>query len=130
MLDINDFEKRRNFIKFIDNFFDGINKKVQTPKKFAPLKYREFEYNPGENFKVIETKGKKILIVTDSVDEKTNIGKMVTAMKNCFSEAEIANIWDVNITGHCLGCLKSGYNNECHYLKVKGDNFIDFIKIK
>lgn len=130
MLDINDFEKRRNFIKFIDNFFDGINKKVPTPKKFAPLKYREFEYNPGENFKVIETKGKKILIVTDSVDEKKNIGKMVIAMKNCFSEAEIANIWDVNITGHCLGCLKGGYNNECHYLEVKGDNFIEFYKNK
>ncbi|MFW9867574.1 MAG: NAD(P)H-dependent oxidoreductase [Candidatus Thorarchaeota archaeon] len=121
-------EERERLIDFADNFFYNIKNKTPTSKHFSPLKYREFNYTPSSNISdedKIAIDSTKILILTDSLDEKTNLGKMIKRFCMSFSEdIDAININDVDVKGGCLGCILCGYDNQCVY-KEK-DGFTDF----
>ncbi|MFX1409053.1 MAG: NAD(P)H-dependent oxidoreductase [Promethearchaeota archaeon] len=133
--DMNDLmtaENRIKLILFAENFFYAIENNIPTSKHFPPLNYRNFNYNPSESENEkhkISTEGKKILILTDSTDEQTNLGKMIKTFQNSFSgNIDIINIFDIDIKGGCLGCLQCGYDNQCAY-KDK-DEFMEFWNLK
>ncbi len=121
-------ENRTKLIHFAKNFFYAIENNIPTSKHFPPLNYRNFSYNPNKievKKNKISTEGKKILIITDSTDDRTNLGKMINTFRNSFTEnIEIINIYDINIKGGCLGCCQCGYDNQCVY-KEK-DEFMAF----
>ncbi|MFX1329876.1 MAG: NAD(P)H-dependent oxidoreductase [Promethearchaeota archaeon] len=128
MYDLMTSENRDNLILFVKNFFYTIENNMLTSKHFPPLSYRNFMYNPtrdeNEENKV-DVKDKKILILTDSNDEKTNLWKMINTFRNSFTgNIDIINIYDISIKGGCLGCLQCGYDNQCVY-KDK-DEFMSF----
>ncbi len=124
--------EREHLISFAENFFYSIENNLPTSRRFPPLKYRDFDYTPSEiedGKEKVDANGKKILIVTDSTDEKTNLGKMIKRFRNCFSgEVEVINIYDIDIKGGCLGCIQCGYDNQCVY-KDK-DGFVEFFNTK
>ena len=114
------YPKRRiAWLQFAETFFDAIEKKIPTIRQNYPVIYKDFKYNPSEISKrepKINTDGKKVLIITDSTDENTNLGKMINTFQNSFSqEIEVINIYNIDIKGGCLGCGKCGYNHECVY---------------
>lgn len=117
-------EERDRLISFAENFFYVIENNVPTSKHFRNLNPREFNYLPkgkvsDEN--KIDTEGKKILILTDSLDEETNLGKMIKRFRIAFSgKTDVININDIDIKGGCLGCIQCGYDNQCVY-KEKDD---------
>jgi len=112
-------EERTRLITFAENLFYVIENNIPTSKQFLSLKSREFNYLPkvkisDEN--KIDTEGKKILILTDSLDEETNLGKMITRFRIAFSgKTDVININDIEIKGGCLGCIQCGYDNQCVY---------------
>ena len=119
---------RARWLLFAENFFEMINKKSPTVRQFPLLTYRDYNYIPGEiidNKNKINIDGKKVLIVTDSTDKQTNLGKMIKRFQESFSEeVEVINIYDIDIKGGCIGCTKCGYDHQCIY---KGkDDFIEF----
>jgi multimeric flavodoxin WrbA len=73
-------------------------------------------YKPEEAKQKIDLKGKKVIIVTDSVDINENIGKMILhAAATLKEKPEIVNLSEIKIKGGCLGCLNCGFDNECVY---------------
>ncbi len=131
MFDLMFPDKRKQLISFAENLFNAIKNNSPTTRKNLPLVKQAFEYVPGnlEEEEKIDTTGKKILIITDSVDRSTNLGKMIQLFQSCFStEIEIVNIHDLDIKGGCLGCIQCGYDNICVY-KDK-DEFSEFWSVK
>ncbi|MFX1258587.1 MAG: NAD(P)H-dependent oxidoreductase [Promethearchaeota archaeon] len=130
--DLIDTDKRAQLINFADNFLNTIKKKIPTSRNFSPVKVLDFNYTPSivENEEdKVDSESKKVIVVTDSMDESTNLGKMIRKLQNLFSSGlEIINLYDINIKGGCLGCIQCGYDNQCVY---KGkDGLIEFWNTK
>lgn len=119
-------KRRAGWLLFVEDFVNHIENKYPTSQHYAPLKIREFDYNPGiiETEK-IDTLGKKVLVVSDVTDENTNLGKMIKRFKESFSDdIEVVNLYDIDIKGGCISCLQCGYDHKCSY--IGKDGFIDF----
>jgi len=130
MFDLMVAKNREQLLLFAENFFYTIENKLPTTRQHLPIKYFEFDYNPrltlNDNNK-IDPGEKKILVISDSIDINTNLGKMIETFQNCFTnEIKIININDLDIKGGCLGCIQCGYDNRCVY--EDKDEFTNFWK--
>ncbi|MDR9459211.1 MAG: NAD(P)H-dependent oxidoreductase [Dehalococcoidia bacterium] len=122
-------EERDNLILFAEHFFKAIENNVPTVKNFKPVTYGELSYIPGNVGRKIDIGSKKVVIVTDSEDGQTNLGRMIERFTKSFSkEVEVINLHDVDIKGGCLGCLQCGYDNTCSY--GNKDGYTEFYNTK
>jgi multimeric flavodoxin WrbA len=127
-LDIMDLTKeyqRQNIVFFAENFFNTIQQKSATSKLFMPLKYNTFKYQPSSVSNTVNTKGKKILVLSDDSSSNTNLEKMVNRFVQSFDTVENVNVVqldDIDIKGGCMGCMRCGYDYHCQYK----DGFADF----
>jgi multimeric flavodoxin WrbA len=129
MQDLLKDEGQAKLVAFADGFFEAIEMNAPTPRTYAPIVLREFDYTPGPEENPIATDGKKVVIVTDAEPHQTNLIKMVERFKASFAgEVEVINLHDIDIKGGCLGCLRCGYDYQCTY--VGKDGFIDFYNTK
>ncbi len=125
MSDLLDESERKKLYTFANNFFEDIKSNAPTEKNYPPLNRRKFSYKPSPISEKIETKNKSIIIISDSLNNDSNLSLMVEGFKNNFTDnVEFYNINDVKINGGCLGCLECGYNNVCVYSGK--DDFIEF----
>ncbi len=109
-------EERKKLILFAECFFEAIENNYRTLKKYKPLTYNKFEYISGSVEKKVDIGQSKIIIITDSEDKETNLGRMVERFKQSFAgEAEVFNLHDLDIKGGCLGCIQCWYDNKCVY---------------
>lgn len=119
-------DRRSRWLYLAEKFFEAFKNQEITSKSYQPLNYRDFEYNPkkvkNEKLK-LDTKGKKIIILTDDISDESNLGKMVNRLFSYFlNGVELINIYEIDIKGPCIGCTKCGYSHECFYQ----DGFRDF----
>lgn len=129
MYDLLKEEGRAQLLLFAKHFVEAIENNVPTSKNFKPVTHTEFDYVPGDVDKKIDIGEKKIVIVTDSEDDQTNLGRMIERFRASFSrEVEVINLHDVDIKGGCLGCLQCAYDNECSY--GDKDEYMEFYKTK
>jgi len=130
MYDLLRRNRREMFILFAQIFFEAIEKKIPTAKSYPPLTHRKFDFIPrGIKEQKIESYNKKIVILTDSEDPQTNLGKMIERLRISFSDGiEVINLRQIEILGGCLGCLQCGYDYECSY--GDKDEFMGFYKSK
>ena len=129
MYDLLEGKKRKELILFAEHFFSAIENDIPTAKTFQPLLDSQFEYVPGNVKSKIDTGDKKILVLTDSTDYQTNLGKMIERFSRSFSsEIEVIDLNDVDIKGGCLGCIQCGYDNSCSY--GDKDGYIEFFNSK
>jgi len=127
MGDLLEKEERDRLVLFGECFLEAIENNYRTWKRYPPLPQTKFKYVPGKGKKKIDRGRKKIVVVTDSVDKKTNLGRMVDRFKQSFSsEVEVLDLHDVDIKGGCLGCFRCSQDNVCVYR----DEFVDFFKKK
>jgi multimeric flavodoxin WrbA len=130
--DMYDLLKEKEQVKltlFARHFFEAIENRMPTSKNFMPVVHKKFYYTPGKVGNKIDVGSKKVLILTDSTDSGTNLGRMVQRFRDSFSsEVELVNLNDVNIKGGCLGCIQCGYDNTCAYQGK--DGYIDFFNTK
>lgn len=128
MYDLKKEDLRKNLLQFAQNYFDAIENKVITLKNYSPIEYSLKEYIPEVTYDKIDASNKKVVIVTDSL-ENINLKNMIDKFRNSFSQTiELINLQDIDIKGGCLGCLKCGYNYECVYNDK--DDFISFYNSK
>lgn len=124
MYDLEKQDTRDNLVKFAQNYFDAIENKQVTFKYYSPILYSPIHYNSEITCDKLDASNKKVMIVTDSL-ENSNLTNMIENFKKCFSHnIELVNLQDIDIKGGCLGCLKCGYNYDCAY--TSKDGFIDF----
>ena len=125
-LDIMDMiqeSERRNLTVFAENFFEAIERKYPTSRLFKPLRFSNFAYSPSIPEQKVDTKDKKVVILTDAYNSDTNLGKMIDRFTQSFS-SDIVTIAlnDVDMRGGCLGCMQCGYDNTC----IQKDGFREF----
>jgi multimeric flavodoxin WrbA len=129
MYDLVKAEEQGRLIKFAEHFFDAIESNIPTSKNFRTLVQRKFDYAPGNVGKKIDISGERVLVLTDSTEDQTNLGKMIRRFKSSFSgDVEVINLNDVDIKGGCLGCIQCGYDNTCSYQDK--DGYVEFFNTK
>ena len=125
MQDLLDEAQREKLLIFAEDFFMAVQDKRPTRKAYQPLVHSRFIYKPGAVVKKVDNRGKRILILTDLQNEKTNLGRMIERIRQTFTAGtEVINLNDIDIKGGCLGCVQCGFDNKCIYLGK--DGFIDF----
>jgi multimeric flavodoxin WrbA len=129
MYDLVKRKERQRLLLFAEDFFQAIENGMPTSKTYRPLVYSSVEYHPGDPGEQTDARGKKILVITDSVDTQTNLGKMIERFRKSFSgEVQVCDLNQLNITGACQGCCQCGLENVCIYQGQ--DEFIDFYNSK
>lgn len=127
MYDLLSEKRRERLTLFASEFFEGIQNRVPTSKRFSPVLYRKFNFVPSPAGEKINTQGEKVLILTDLKDPQTNLGKMIERFKNSFmDEVKVINLHHVDIKGGCLGCIQCGYDYHCAY--GDQDEYVQFYK--
>ena len=79
-------EMRARLLVFARSFFQAIENKLPTARVFAPLTYGEFRYVPGMIKDRIDTQGKRIVVLTDVQDDRSNLAKMVERFRGSFRQ--------------------------------------------
>jgi multimeric flavodoxin WrbA len=116
MYDLLSRKGRERWTLFASEFFEGIQHRVPTSKKFSPVLSRTFNFVPRPAGHKISTQGKKVLILTDLKDPQTDLSKMTERFKDSFmDEVKVVNLHQVDIKGGCLGCIQCGYDYQCSY---------------
>lgn len=123
LLDLMKERQRQQLIIFAENFFEALENKAATSRLCKPLTFSGFVYQPSTPERKIDTKGKKVLLLTDAYDSSNNLGKMINRFRQSFSEKiELVDLNDIDIRGACLGCMRCGYDYTCQY----NDGFTEF----
>ena len=129
MYDLLKEREREKLVMFAGNFLEAVQNRTLTSKSFEPLTYRKFDYIPGDVQKKIDDRGKKIVILTDSEDDQTNLLRMIDRLRGSFSDpVEMINLNHLDIKGGCLGCIRCGHDNTCIYQDK--DEFVQFYNTK
>ncbi len=125
MYDLLEEKERRKLVLFAQSFFSAIQNNIPTPKNFQPVVHSDFDYLPGTVEAKVDPRSRKVLILTDTGDDRTNLGRMIDQFSRVFSNpVEVINLNDLDIKGGCLGCIQCGYDNRCVY--EGKDGYIDF----
>jgi multimeric flavodoxin WrbA len=112
-------------LQFAQRFFDAIERRVPTVRRYPPVVARAWDYTPGPGAHTVDAKGKRVVIVTDAEPQQQRLVHMVERFRGAFAgEVDTINLHDLDIKGGCLGCLRCGYDYECAY--TGKDEFIDF----
>jgi len=122
-------EGREKLALFAEQFFGAIESGSPAQRIFAPITWRNFQYEPGDVDQMVDTAGKKVLVITDATPEDSNLAGMVERFSASFDqEIEVINLHEVDIKGGCLGCIHCGYDNICTY--ADKDGFTEFWNTK
>ena len=110
---------------FADYFFNGLRHKRVFPTRYLPIQSEipliDSLINPTEDIRKIDTKNAKITIISDCTENDSNLRKMVNFLgQSLFVPPKIVNLWDIDISGPCLGCLQCGYDFTCRYQEKDG----------
>jgi len=125
MYDLLKEEERQRLIQFAGSFFETIENRMPTSKRYQPVIKRSFDYMPGKITSKLGADDKKIIILTDAEDNQTNLLRMTERFEGCIKgNVEVINLNDVDIKGACLGCLRCGFENKCNY--TGRDGFMEF----
>lgn len=120
-----DMEQKR-FLMFGDQFLKGIEKHIFTAPDYKPIQHTSIVYEPQAYVQqAVDQTDKKVLILTDCTPDQTNLKHMVEKLRGCFTKnAQMVNLFDIEMKGGCLGCIRCGYDNVCIY--EGKDRYIDF----
>ena len=122
MLDLMKEPKRKDFLVFTENIFRVREERAPTSRIFTPVVSNDFAYKSSAVVDKIST-SKKVLVITDQIDKKTNLDQMVEHFRDSFVEKpELVELTSIHIKGACLGCMQCGYDYTCHY----NDGFREF----
>ena len=125
MHDLLKADERTRLEIFARELFAGIEEKVNPPRVYQTLNYNTLPYIASAPQRHISTNGKRIVILSDARPHQTNLLNMIQRFKSIFKgNVEVFNLYDLDIKGGCLGCLRCGFDNRCAY--TGKDGFIDF----
>lgn len=108
--------QRKNLDDFAHQFFDTLTRGLPTEVFCQPIIRPVLDYEPGPLPEGEKGNRRQILLLTDEEGSVTNLGRMIktfTSLMPC--RVKVINISKINLKGGCLGCLRCGYDNSCHY---------------
>jgi multimeric flavodoxin WrbA len=127
MYDLMSRKGREKWILFASEFFDGIQNRVPTAKKYSPVLYRPLDYVPSSPGQKVSIQGKRVLILSDLKEPNNHLGRMIERFRNSFAEdVTVISLHQIDIKGGCLGCIQCGYDYQCAY--GDQDEYVQFYK--
>ncbi len=130
MHDLTKPEERRRLRLFAEDFFTAIEGGLEYPRLSAKLPDgAALPYRSAAPVHVADTRGRKIVIVTDARPQgrsgQESLMAMTTRLEAAWGgSARVVNLYDIDIKGGCQGCLRCGAAYQCAY--TGKDGFIDF----
>ncbi len=125
MYDLMKEEERDRLLKFASLMFEATEKGRWYAPMYRDINYSREPYVPGHISSSVDSKGKKILILSDRDYGDENLGRMIKRFSGNFQGAAvIRSLSDVDIKGGCLGCCECGFDYKCIY--TGKDGYIDF----
>jgi multimeric flavodoxin WrbA len=129
MHDLATEEGERRLRGFGDLLVEGVLANAPAQRLFAPLPASDWSYRPGPVGRRLDAAGLRVLILTDARPGTGNAAAMTDRLAGAFGDgAEVVNLWDVDIRGACLGCLRCAQANRCAY--TGKDGFLEFYETK
>jgi multimeric flavodoxin WrbA len=110
---------------FAQSFFRGIENR-ETPQRMYPSLKPAVSLPPLQPaVRSVPTSGKRVVVLTDARPQHRNLQAMIERFSQSIADpVEIHNLYDLDIKGGCLGCLRCGFENRCAY--TGKDGFIEF----
>lgn len=109
-------QERDRLQQFAEQFLSAAERGIPVTRTFPPLAVTAFNYRPGHAGRRIDTKGKKVIVVTDGEKSESNLAGMIRRFgDSCDGAIEVINLRSVDIAGGCTGCVQCGYDNVCIY---------------
>ena len=116
MYDLRKEKERDRLLLFTKAFFETVEDKGTTGKKYLPAVHEDFAYQPSDQPRKIGTNGKTVVIVADPESPEDNLARMVERLQRSFQcEASVINLHEIRIRGGCMGCIQCGLDNRCVY---------------
>lgn len=128
MDDLFSADMRKSLLGFADNLLQAAEMRLPTVTVNEPIAPAKYRYRPGGTEAKVDAAGKKVLVVADIDDEKTNTAKMVRRFAAVCPGAEIVTLNDIAIKGGCLGCVQCAFDNDCVY--GGNDGYVKFFNEK
>jgi multimeric flavodoxin WrbA len=120
-------EGRQQLAQFGQEFLSAIQGQAPTQRRYAPLIYRDFVYQPSLPAAQALTQGKKVVILHDENDPQSNLGRMITRCRSAFEgEVTVVNLHDLDIKSSCVGCLECASAYHCIF--EGKDAYVDFYR--
>jgi multimeric flavodoxin WrbA len=119
-------EERRRLSLFAEDFFASIERGLEFPRLSSALPAEQAQsYQPFPPALSTDTRGRKIVILTDAKTGQENLQAMTARLVSAWGQdARVVNLHDIDIKGGCQGCLRCGAAYQCAY--TGKDDFIDF----
>jgi multimeric flavodoxin WrbA len=118
-------DERTRLELFARELFAGIEEKATPPRLYQTVNYDPIPYRASAPQKHVSTNGKRVVILSDAKPHQTNLLNMIQRFKDTLQgNVEVYNLYDLDIKGGCLGCLRCGSDYRCAY--TGKDGFIDF----
>jgi multimeric flavodoxin WrbA len=125
MHDLMQKPERERLELFAQSFFQGIEKQSSPQRMYAPLRYRPIGLPLKSAKQRVPATGKKVIVLTDAKPNQHNLVAMVERFTESLEdEVEVFNLYDLDIKGGCMGCLRCGFDNRCAYSGK--DGFTEF----
>ena len=110
---------------FALSFFQGIADREKPQRLYRPLEHRAAALNLEPPADRIPAAGKRVVVLTDAQAQHKSLKVMVERFARSLEDpVEIHNLYDLDIKGGCMGCLRCGFDNRCAY--TGKDGFTDF----
>jgi multimeric flavodoxin WrbA len=121
--------ERRRLTLFAEHLFETVAQARPTFRQFAPITWQPPAYQPVQGNCALDVGNKKMVIVADELDSRTNSGKMIDRFRSAFAQTiEVIDLSALDIKGGCLGCLQCGYDYTCVWQGK--DDFIEMYNTK
>lgn len=118
-------KNRPNFLAFAESCFAKIQENMPYLRQYPPLIPNTLKIQPkfNQTRERIDQKDKKIIVITDTYDENSNIYQMIIRFKDKFKlPIQIFSHDEIGLKFPCLGCMKCSYDNTCVYSQKDGFN--------
>lgn len=128
MNDLAEKNERARLRLWAEDLFAGVETGRPTAPRFAPIPPENPPYTAVTPKRNIESRGRKVLILSDCTEASPNQRRMVERALAACPGAEHINLHETRTLGPCMGCCRCGYDNTCSY--DGKDDFIPFYREK
>jgi multimeric flavodoxin WrbA len=125
MHDLMQKAERERLKAFARGFFRHIADQASPQRMYPPLQHSAAPVPLDPASHRVPAAGKRVVVLTDERSGDRNLRAMVERFTQCFGDpVEVQNLYDLDIKGGCIGCLRCGADNRCAYQGK--DGFMDF----
>jgi multimeric flavodoxin WrbA len=125
MHDLMKKQERERLELFARSFFQGIVNREKPQRAYPALKPGAVLPPLKPAVRPVPAANKKVVVLTDAQPQHRNLQAMIERFTQSIEDpVELYNLYELDIKGGCMGCLRCGFDNRCAY--AGKDEFTDF----